>query len=94
VRIGEATVYSLPGVPVEMREMMQGTVLPEVGALAGPSSLVSRTLRCYGLAESRISELLDDLYHGSSNPTVAYLAGGRDRRGGPVTARPARRRGA
>jgi nicotinamide-nucleotide amidase len=76
VRIGEATVYSLPGVPVEMREMMQGTVLPEVGALAGPSSLVSRTLRCYGLAESRISELLDDLYHGSSNPTVAYLAGG------------------
>jgi nicotinamide-nucleotide amidase len=76
VRIGGATVYALPGVPVEMREMMQGTVLTEVGALAGPSSLVSRTLRCYGLAESRISELLDDLYHGSSNPTVAYLAGG------------------
>jgi nicotinamide-nucleotide amidase len=76
VRVGEATVYALPGVPVEMREMMEGTVLPELGALAGPSSLVSRTLRCYGLAESRISELLDDLYHGSSNPTVAYLAGG------------------
>jgi nicotinamide-nucleotide amidase len=76
VRIGEVTVYAVPGVPVEMREMMEGTVLPEVGALAGPSSLVSRTLRCYGLAESRISEMLDDLYHGSSNPTVAYLAGG------------------
>ena len=76
VRVGQATVYALPGVPVEMREMMEGTVLPEVGALAGPSSLVSRTLRCYGLAESRISELLDDLYRGSSNPTVAYLAGG------------------
>jgi nicotinamide-nucleotide amidase len=59
-----------------MREMMEGTVLPELGERAGPSSLVSRTLRCYGLAESRISELLDDLYHGSSNPTVAYLAGG------------------
>ncbi|HLA93665.1 MAG TPA: competence/damage-inducible protein A [Actinomycetota bacterium] len=76
VRIEGATVYALPGVPIEMREMMQGTVLPEVGALAGPSSLVSRTLRCYGLAESLISELLDDLYRRSSNPTVAYLAGG------------------
>jgi nicotinamide-nucleotide amidase len=76
VRIAGATVYALPGVPAEMREMMEGSVLPEVGSLTGPSSLVSRTLRCYGLAESRISELLEDLYHGSTNPTVAYLAGG------------------
>jgi len=76
VRVGRATAYALPGVPVEMREMMENTVLPELGALAGPSSLVSRTLRSYGLAESRVSELLDDLYHGSSNPSVAYLAGG------------------
>ena len=76
VQVGSATVYAVPGVPSEMREMMEGTVLPELTALAGPVSLVSRTLRCYGLAESRISELLDDRYHGSTNPTIAYLAGG------------------
>jgi nicotinamide-nucleotide amidase len=76
VQVGRASVYALPGVPVEMREMMEGTVLPEIEEVAGPASLVSRTLRCYGLAESRISELLDDLYHGSRNPSVAYLAGG------------------
>ena len=76
VTVGGATVYALPGVPAEMREMMEGTVLPELTARAGPASLVSRTLRCYGLAESLISELLDDLYHGSTNPSVAYLAGG------------------
>ncbi len=76
VSIGGATVYAIPGVPSEMREMMEGTILPELSALAGPASLVSRTLRVYGLAESRISELLDDLFHASSNPTVAYLAGG------------------
>lgn len=76
VTVGAATVYALPGVPSEMREMMEGTVLPELAARAGPASLVSRTLRCYGLAESRIAELLEDLYHGSTNPTVAYLAGG------------------
>jgi competence/damage-inducible protein CinA-like protein len=74
--IGGATVYAIPGVPSEMREMMEGTILPELSALVGPASLVSRTLRVYGLAESRISELLDDLFHASSNPTVAYLAGG------------------
>ena len=76
VSVGGVTVYALPGVPSEMREMMEGTVLPELSALVGAVSLVSRTLRCYGLAESRISELLDDLFHASSNPTVAYLAGG------------------
>lgn len=76
VSIGGATVYAIPGVPSEMREMMEGTILPELSLLAGPSSLVSRTLRVYGLAESRISELLDELFHASSNPTVAYLAGG------------------
>lgn len=76
VQIGSAVVYAVPGVPSEMREMMLGTVLPELASRAGPVSLRSRTLRCYGLAESRISELLDDLYHASANPTVAYLAGG------------------
>lgn len=76
VQLGRATLYAVPGVPSEMREMMEGVVLGELSTQAGPSSLVSRTLRCYGLAESRISELLDDLYQGSANPTVAYLAGG------------------
>jgi competence/damage-inducible protein CinA-like protein len=76
VSVGDATVYAVPGVPSEMREMMLGTVLPELAEREGPSSLVSRTLRCYGLAESRISELLEDLFHATANPSVAYLAGG------------------
>lgn len=76
VSVGDATVYAVPGVPSEMKEMMQGTVLPELAERAGPSALVSRTLRCYGLAESRIAELLDDLFHAAANPSIAYLAGG------------------
>ena len=76
VSVGGVTVYAIPGVPSEMREMVDGTIVPELSALVGPSSLVSRILRCYGLAESRISELLDDLFRASSNPTIAYLAGG------------------
>jgi nicotinamide-nucleotide amidase len=76
VEVGTTRVYALPGVPAEMREMAEGVVLPELAERTDPAVLVSRTLRCYGLAESRIADLLEELFHGSSNPTVAYLAGG------------------
>jgi nicotinamide-nucleotide amidase len=67
-------VYAVPGVPAEMREMMTNTILPELGTLAGPSALVSRIVKVTGIAESRVAELLDDLFHRSSNPSIAYLA--------------------
>jgi nicotinamide-nucleotide amidase len=67
-------VYVVPGVPAEMREMMIGTILPELAGLAGPATLVSRTIKVTGMAESRVAELLDDLFRTSTNPTVAYLA--------------------
>jgi len=76
VSVGATVVYAVPGVPSEMREMMEGTVLPELAEREGPRSLVWRTLRCYGLAESAIAELLDDLFHEAANPSVAFLAGG------------------
>jgi nicotinamide-nucleotide amidase len=69
-------VYALPGVPAEMREMMEGGVLPELAAAAGPATILSRIVRCVGIAESRVAELLDEMFRGSANPTVAYLAGG------------------
>jgi nicotinamide-nucleotide amidase len=67
-------VYAVPGVPAEMREMMSETILPELAKLAGPSTLVNRTIKVTGMAESRVAELLDDLFRSSINPTVAYLA--------------------
>jgi nicotinamide-nucleotide amidase len=67
-------VYAVPGVPAEMKEMMPGTILPELARLGGPSALVSRTVRVTGIAESKVAEILDDLFRGSTNPTVAYLA--------------------
>ncbi|HZD78442.1 MAG TPA: competence/damage-inducible protein A [Actinomycetota bacterium] len=76
VEAGGRRLYALPGVPAEMREMMEGTVLPELGRLVGGGAIVSRILRCTGIAESRVAEILDDLFRRSANPTVAYLAGG------------------
>jgi nicotinamide-nucleotide amidase len=67
-------VYAVAGVPAEMREMMQNTILQELADRGGPSAIVSRVLRCTGIPESKVAEILDDLFAGSANPTVAYLA--------------------
>ena len=71
---GGKRIYAVPGVPIEMEEMMEGTILPELAALAGPATIVSRTLRSASLGESRVAERLRDLFEASSNPSVAYLA--------------------
>jgi nicotinamide-nucleotide amidase len=76
VEIEAARLYALPGVPAEMREMMEGTVLRELSSLVGPAAIASRIVRCVGISESRVAELTDDLFRASANPTVAYLAGG------------------
>ena len=73
---GGKRVYAMAGVPAEMREMMTGTFLPELAELAGPAAIASRLVRATGIAEAKVAELLDDLFRGSTNPSVAYLAGG------------------
>ena len=67
-------VYVVPGVPAEMREMLEGTVIPELEAAAGPAGIVSRVLRVTGIAEARVGELLEDLFSAHTNPTLAYLS--------------------
>jgi nicotinamide-nucleotide amidase len=67
-------VYVVPGVPAEMREMMQGTILPELSTLSGPAAIVSRIVKATGIAEAKVAEMLDDLFRSSTNPTLAYLA--------------------
>jgi nicotinamide-nucleotide amidase len=67
-------IYAVPGVPDEMVEMMMGTILPELAADTGGEVIVSRSLRITGMGESAVGEALTDLFDGSSNPTVAYLA--------------------
>ena len=67
-------VYAVAGVPAEMREMMEGTILPELAQAAGPAALVSRTIRVTGMPESQVAVELDDLFTASANPSLAYLA--------------------
>ena len=71
---GGQRLYAVAGVPAEMREMLEGTVVPELSALAGEGAIVSRVVRVVGVAEASVGELLEDLFRESSNPTLAYLA--------------------
>jgi nicotinamide-nucleotide amidase len=70
---GAARVYAVPGVPEEMVEMMEGTILPELAA-EGAAVVRSRVLRCAGIGESALAERVDDLFSGSVNPSIAFLA--------------------
>lgn len=68
-------LFALPGVPAELYLMLDDHVLPRLRTATGAGVvLVSRVLRTWGLGESAVADLLDDLYHASSNPSVAFLA--------------------
>ncbi len=78
--VGDKVVYAVPGVPYEMREMLERAVLPDLAARAGVRvSIVSRTLRTWGESESRVAELLAPriaALDATGNPTIAFLASG------------------
>jgi nicotinamide-nucleotide amidase len=67
-------LYAVPGVPAEMEEMLEGVILPELRERVGPSGIFSLVLKSVGLPEAGVGELLEDLFEGLTNPTVAYLA--------------------
>lgn len=70
-------IFALPGVPTEMHLLMEDHVLPRLRERAGLEAvLVNRVLRSWGRGESAVAERLDDLYHASTNPSIAYLASG------------------
>lgn len=74
LKVYDAHVFCLPGVPTEMRTMWQQSVVPRlVSITGGPAVIVSRTLRFYGIGESALEERVKDLLHGH-NPTVAPYA--------------------
>jgi nicotinamide-nucleotide amidase len=73
-------VYAVPGVPHEMKEMLERAVLPDLRARCGDASvIVSRTLRTWGESESGLNERLDEVIadlDAAGNPTLAFLASG------------------
>jgi len=68
-------VISLPGVPGELRYLIENAVMPHLKKQFQIEAIItSRTLKCLGLSESYIDEQLDDLIKTSDNPTIGLLA--------------------
>ena len=78
--VGEQVIYAVPGVPFEMRQMMEGTILPDLQRRAGVTAIIkSRVLKSWGESESRLAELLADRIEAldrTGNPTIAFQASG------------------
>ncbi len=67
-------VISLPGVPREMKYLMETRVLPWLREQTGGEWIIlSKTLRTCSVGESQVDALIADL-ETSSNPTVGLLA--------------------
>ncbi|HEX6946359.1 MAG TPA: competence/damage-inducible protein A [Acidimicrobiia bacterium] len=67
-------IFCVPGVPAEMEHLVDHEVMPRL-ADHGATVLLSRVIRLWGRPESEVAELLNDLYVGSTNPSIAFLAG-------------------
>ena len=80
--VGDKVIYAVPGVPHEMRTMMQGTVLADLQHRSGETAVIlSRVLRTWGDSESGLAERLADRIKeldGLGNPTLAFQASGMD----------------
>ena len=80
--VGHKVIYAVPGVPYEMTEMMERAIVPDLQVRAGTTAtIVSLTLRTWGLAESALAEklaprlqALDEMT--GPRPTIAFLASG------------------
>ena len=69
-------IVVLPGVPRELKAMMQDTVLPFLKKKLGKEKglIEYRVLKVCGLGESRVDEQIGDLIRESKNPVIGLLA--------------------
>ena len=78
--VGDKVIYAVPGVPYEMREMMEHFILPNLQERSGQKAIIrSRVLKTWGNTESGLAEILAeriDELDGIGNPTLAFLASG------------------
>ncbi|MDQ3944443.1 MAG: competence/damage-inducible protein A, partial [Actinomycetota bacterium] len=70
-------VYAVPGVPYEMQAMVRDDVIPDLMERSGDrATIVSRSLRTWGMGESTLAERIAGRVDAQTNPTIAFLARG------------------
>jgi nicotinamide-nucleotide amidase len=65
----------LPGVPQEMRMLLEHEVAPRLASRAGTAVIRSRTVRTTGIAESTLAERMGEVETEVAPLTLAYLPG-------------------
>lgn len=73
-RRGETEIVILPGVPSEMKEIMESSVLPVLRERSGGVVGRRRVLRIAGMGESAVEELVAPLYEKWKDDPVTILA--------------------
>ena len=68
-------VIMLPGVPLEMRNLLAHEVIPRLAPRAGNQVIRSRTVRTTGIPESTLAERLGDIEDAIRPLGLAYLPG-------------------
>lgn len=69
-KVKDKLIVVLPGVPSEMKQMFEESVLPELQKLACGQAIVVRKLKCFGAGESKITELLGPIMQRGRNPLI------------------------
>jgi len=88
--VGHKVIYAVPGVPYEMQLMVNDHVIPDLLERSGErATILSRTLKTWGTAESTLAEIIGDRVEAQTNPTIAFLARGIEGIGVRVTAKAA-----
>ena len=72
--IKDKLFFALPGVPSEMKEMFERTVLPKLKTLTTEQAVIALKLKCFGAGESTIAEKLGDLMQRNRNPLINCTA--------------------
>jgi nicotinamide-nucleotide amidase len=62
--------FAMPGVPLEMKQMFEESVLAELKRFAGKGAIVVLKLNCFGAGESSIAEKLGELMQRGRNPLI------------------------
>ncbi|MDA0660413.1 MAG: CinA family nicotinamide mononucleotide deamidase-related protein [Planctomycetota bacterium] len=65
-------IFALPGVPAEMREMWDATVFPALQQQMpnGTKTILHRQIKCFGVGESDLEQILPDLIRRGREPSV------------------------
>lgn len=71
---GPCRVFSLPGVPWELKALFLRDVEPEVLALAGAGATLTRIIHVVGQGESAVAETVEPLVADADGVTLAFLA--------------------